>query len=67
MSDQTPVSEPTEDETPCRSALVPGVIVCHDLETGLPRPHGHTPPHTARSQNTGSKITWSIEEGTSNG
>lgn len=64
--DAAPVAEPTAEETPCASALIPGVIVCHDLETGRPRRHGHAPPHTGRGP-TGSRVTWTSEEATTNG
>jgi hypothetical protein len=56
--------EPAGDgEAFCTSALVPGVFECQDIETGAPRPLGHTLPHTARGS-SGSRVTWSDEEGT---
>jgi hypothetical protein len=60
------IGELEREETPCASALIPGVIVCYDLDTGRPRRHGHAPPHTGRGP-TGSRVTWTSEEATTNG
>jgi hypothetical protein len=58
------VNEPIEEPAgACTSALVPGQIVCHDLDSGRPRPLEHTEPHTGRGP-TGSRITWTTQEGT---
>jgi hypothetical protein len=64
VSDETPADEPTDDEAPCASTLFPGAE-CRD-EQGRPRPYGHPLPHTGRGP-TGSALTWSTKEGTTDG
>lgn len=56
-----------EGAVPCQAALVPGVMVCHDIHTGKSRPAGHAPPHTTTGPTSGARITWTDEETTTNG
>lgn len=64
VPDETPADEPTDDEAPCASTIFPGVE-CRD-ERGRPRPYGHPLPHTGRGP-SGSAMTWSTKEGTTDG